>query len=219
MEQTALINAIHFLHQKGFAPATSSNYSVRMVGCADFWVSESGVDKGGFTPANLIQVDSEGLPINDTRTTSAETDLHTTLYKLYPDAHCILHTHSIFGTVLSDYISSKRGILLENYELLKAFEGIKTHETRLYIPIFENTQHIPNLSKQIIAYQAKNADMRAFLIEGHGMYTWASSVAAAKMQVEAIEFLLECAYRKMLLVGQKDLLEKMDLIPLKRGFF
>jgi methylthioribulose-1-phosphate dehydratase len=212
MEQTALINAIHFLHQKGFAPATSSNYSVRMTGCSDFWVSESGIDKGEFAHTNLINVDSEGAPINDERTTSAETDLHTTLYKLYPDAHCILHTHSIFGTVLSDFITSKRGILLENYELLKAFEGVKTHKTRLYLPIFENTQDIPSLSKNLIAYQAKNTDMRAFLIEGHGIYTWASSVAAAKRQIETIEFLLECAYRKMLLTGQKEIAERLNLL-------
>lgn len=205
MPHTQLVQTIHFLHQKGWAPATSSNYSVRLKGCSDFWVSESGIDKAAFSTKNLINVDSDGLPTDDTRLVSAETDLHTTLYKLYPAAHCVLHTHSIFGTVLSDFVTPKRGILLENYELLKAFEGIKTHKTRLYIPVFENTQDIPSLSEQLTAYQAKNTDMRAFLIAGHGMYTWASTVAAAKRQVETIEFLLECTYHKMLLTAQKDM--------------
>jgi methylthioribulose-1-phosphate dehydratase len=185
------------LHQKGFAPATSSNYSVRMAGFEGYFISESGIDKGEFSVENLIHVNDKGQPINDPRTTSAETDLHTTLYQLYPEAQCVLHTHSVLGTILSQIKAYEKGILFENYELLKAFEGIKTHETSVFIPIFENTQDIPSLSAKLIAYHATHPDMRAFLIAGHGMYTWASSVAATKRQVETVEFLLECTYFKM----------------------
>ena len=187
-----LVKTIHFLHQKGFAPATSSNYSVREAGSTSFYVSESGIDKGEFAEAHLIYVDENGANLQDDRRTSAETDLHTTLYKLYPKANCILHTHSVLGTILSTINKAEGGILFKNYELLKAFEGITTHECEIFIPIFENTQDIPSLSAKLRTYHAQNPDMRAFLISGHGMYTWASSVAAAKRQVETIEFLLEC---------------------------
>jgi methylthioribulose-1-phosphate dehydratase len=193
--KTDLVKTIHFLHQKGFAPATSSNYSVREAGSSAFYVSESGIDKGDFTTAHLICVDENGTNIQDDRRTSAETDLHTTLYKLYPKANCILHTHSVLGTVLSQKYLKKGGILFKNYELLKAFEGITTHETEVFIPIFENTQDIPSLSAKLRTYHAQHPAMRAFLISGHGMYTWASSVAAAKRQVETVEFLLECEIR------------------------
>ncbi|MEY4926745.1 MAG: hypothetical protein RI894_1181 [Bacteroidota bacterium] len=199
--QNELVSTVRFLHSKGWAVATSSNYSFRESGQTNFYISESGVDKGEFNRHHLIYIDAKGVPLEEPyRRVSAETDLHCTLYALFPKTQCVLHTHSILGTILSQLYRYDDEIVFKNYELLKAFEGIKTHETMVRIPIFTNTQNIHSLSDELRNYVKKYPDTRAFLIAGHGLYTWASSIAAAKRQVEAIEFLLDCEYKKRLLM-------------------
>ena len=190
-----LTDAVHFLYQKGYAPATSSNYSFRVSEAdSDFYISESGVDKAIFAPEHLIHVTADGAPIADTRRTSAETLLHCLIYKNAPKAKCILHTHSIYNTILSK--KYKNAVNIKDYELLKAIENITTHKADFTIPIFANSQNMIALSADIDTYwQTKQPTMQAFLLSAHGLYTWAESIAAAKRQIEAIEFLLECEYK------------------------
>jgi methylthioribulose-1-phosphate dehydratase len=192
------VKAIHFLHQKGWAPATSSNYSFREPGQSNFYVSQSGMDKGDFGEAHFLQVDAEGNPVNDTRKPSAETLLHCAVYQIFPEVHCVLHTHTVLNTVVSQVFQEKGCLELQDYEILKGFSGIKTHEVSIKIPIFANTQDINALSIELVDFVRKNdPELRAFLIAGHGMYTWGATVADAKRHVEVVEFLLECEYLKL----------------------
>lgn len=194
----ALVAAIHFLHQQGWAPATSSNYSFREKARTNFYISESGIDKGAFSEQHLLLVNAEGKPINDNRLPSAETALHCLIYQLYPETTCVLHTHSVLNTILSQYFLPQKALFLADYEILKGFSGIKTHQIQVKIPIFENTQDIPALA-QAIAASAQNEPMKAFLIAGHGMYSWGATIADAKRHVEVMEFLLACEYNKLIL--------------------
>lgn len=194
-----LVSVVHFLHAKGWAPATSSNYSFREQGERNFYISESGIDKGVFGEENFLHVTPEGAPIDDERRPSAETALHSVIYQMYPEVHCVLHTHTVLNTILSEQFLAQGVLFLANYEILKGFEGIKTHEIQVKIPIFENTQNIPLLARAVETYAQGNPAMRAFFIAGHGMYTWGSTIADAKRHVEVVEFLLECEYRKLLL--------------------
>ncbi len=196
--KTALVAVIHFLHQQGWAPATSSNYSLREKDDTGFYISESGIDKGGFLPEHFLLVNAQGQPIQDHRRPSAETALHCSIYKLYPETTCILHTHTVLNTILSQYFLPQKALFLANYEILKGFSGIKTHHVQLKIPIFENTQDILALAQEVEAY-AQEEPMKAFLIAGHGMYTWGDTITDAKKHVEVMEFLLACEYNKLLL--------------------
>ncbi|MFN7119721.1 MAG: methylthioribulose 1-phosphate dehydratase [Saprospiraceae bacterium] len=201
-----LVEVIHFLHAKGWAPATSSNYSFREAGESNFYISESGIDKGDFSIDNFLYVNKEGQPIESPSPLggrrkglpSAETALHCIIYQLFPDSQCVLHTHTVLNTILSQHFLPQKALILANYEILKGFAGIKTHQVFVEIPIFDNTQDIPQLAKEVEQY-AQSQDLRAFLIAGHGMYTWGSTIAEAKRHVEVVEFLLECEYRKLLL--------------------
>ncbi len=194
VQKEALVNVIHFLHAQGWAPATSSNYSFRMPGEANFYISESGIDKGAFAIENFLYVTASGQPIEDARRPSAETGLHSVIYALYPEVHCVLHTHSVPGTVLSRQLLSQGALFLSDYEILKGFSGVSTHEVVVKIPIFANTQDISALAAAVQHY-AQAEEMRAFLIAGHGMYTWGSTIAEAKRHVEVVEFLLACERR------------------------
>lgn len=200
-----LVDVIHYLHQKGWSPATSTNYSFISSetifldkGETAIVISKSGIDKSKFTVDDFMLIDKNGqaLPEFQEFKSSAETLLHTLIYRK-TDAKVILHTHSQFATILSQYLLDKKEIIFENYEVLKGLDNIKTHEISISIPIFENSQDMKNLSKKIEVFWDKDEYMQGFLLAGHGLYTWGKDLKTAKRKLEVLEFLLECEYYKM----------------------
>ncbi|RUM32983.1 MAG: methylthioribulose 1-phosphate dehydratase [Aquifex sp.] len=188
-----IIKAGKILHSRGWVPATSGNISAR-VNDEYIAITSSGKHKGNLTPNDILLIDYEGNPKGGGKP-SAETLLHTTIYKLFPEAKAVVHTHSPNATVIS--IVSKDFVELEDYELLKAFPDIDTHETKIRIPVFPNDQNIPRLSKKVEEYYKSNKEPYGFLIQGHGLYTWGRSIEEALIHAEALEFLFECEIKLM----------------------
>ena len=179
-----------FLYQKGWSPATSSNYSMR-IDEASVAITTSGKDKGLLTPDDVMAVNLEGQPLSDGKR-SAETLLHTQMYSRDATIGAVLHTHSIACTVLSRHFSDKESITLAGYELLKAFNGITTHETAIEIPIFDNEQYIPRLCQKVESWLDTHPQTYAYIIRGHGCYTWGQTMPECRRHLEALETLLQC---------------------------
>lgn len=93
-------------------------------------------------------------------------------------------------TVASRLYAGAGHICLQDYELLKAFEGYTTHETTLDVPVFSNTQNMNVLAAQVDALLDKQR-MWGYLIDGHGC-TPGAVLATARRHLEAFEFLLHC---------------------------
>ncbi len=189
-----LVSAIHFFNQKGWSPATSTNYSVRSENKNEYIISRSGVDKSKFCQSDLILINPKGEvlpPFNRPGIkSSAETEIHTALYEKFPEANCVLHTHSVLGTVLSLNLAKEKQIVFEGYEILKGLDGNATHELKEIVPIVPNSQEMGDILKDMQNHYASN--VHGFLIAGHGLYTWGKDVATAKRHVETFEFLFEC---------------------------
>ena len=180
-----------FLFSCGWSPATSSNYSCRL-DASHVAITVSGQPKGKLTPHDIMVVDTAGNAIDTYKKPSAETLLHTMLYARDASIGAVLHTHSVNATVLSKYYGKDGQLQLEDYEILKAFTGTDTHNTRFSMPIFPNTQDMTYLSQQVNAYLDKMPAIHGYLIVGHGLYTWGKSLSEARRHVEACEFLFEC---------------------------
>lgn len=189
-----LAAASRTIYSRGWSPATSSNYSVRMdaESCA---ITVSGKHKGEVTAADIMVVDLEGRPLVDKKP-SAETLLHTQLYKRDADIGAVLHTHSVCATVLTMAQPNVDTLVLRGYELLKAFNGVQTHNTELHIPVFDNTQDMVELSQRVEKHMQREGVGVAYLIRGHGLYTWAEDLAVCMRHLEALEFLLDCEWRR-----------------------
>lgn len=186
-----LIAAGRSIDAKGWVPATSGNFSARLSD-GNIAITVSGRHKGQLTRDDIMLIDADGRSL-DGKKPSAETLLHTSLYQRYPQVQAVLHPHSINATLAARLF--KHEIVLEDYELLKALEGIATHETRITIPIFANDQNIPRLAAAVEAYLDQHGDIHAYVIAGHGFYTWGDSVAATLRHLEALEFLFDCEIR------------------------
>lgn len=187
-----MVDLIHEIHSRGWAPATSTNFSFRIPGTDGFFISASGLDKGVFREEDFVHVDMDGDPFNDDRKTSAETLLHVLIYRMDPEVACIVHSHSVLSAVLSRLSENEGKIRISGWEVLKAIEGISTHEARISIPVFANSQDMEWLSAGIRQYWEEHPHIKAFLLSGHGLYTWGKDIKAAKRHLEAFEYLLEC---------------------------
>jgi methylthioribulose-1-phosphate dehydratase len=182
----------HELYQRGMVPATSGNFSARLRD-GHILITESGAHKGHLQRSDLLIIDSDGHSL-DGRRPSAETGLHLQLYRRFPQVNAVLHPHSVNATLLSQLVQQE--LVVEGYELLKAFPEITTHETRITIPVFANDQDIGRLAGRVDAWMDRHANTVAYLIAAHGYYAWGSSVNEAMCHIEALEFLFECESRK-----------------------
>ena len=187
-----LIEAGLFIDARGWVPATSGNFSARLDD-GRIAMTVSGRHKGRLTPADIMLIDCEGRSLDGQRP-SAETRLHTAIYRRYPAIRCVLHPHSPGATLLSR-LRTQGPLILENYELLKALGDIRTHETRVTVPIFPNDQDIDRLAGEGNRWIDRHGDIHAYIIASHGFYTWGRFVAEALRQVEALEFLFEIEAR------------------------
>lgn len=186
-----LIAAGRFIDSKGWVPATSGNFSARLSD-GTIAITVSGRHKGQLERQDIMLIDAQGQSL-DGQKPSAETLLHTAIYQRYPEIHAVLHPHAMSATLLPRFFPER--VVLENYELLKALPGIDTHACRVEIPIFANDQNIPRLAGVVENYIDRYGDIHAYIIAGHGFYTWGPSVTATLRYLEALEFLFECELR------------------------
>lgn len=177
--------------QRGWVPATSSNFSWRLDETS-MAVTQSGVDKTKLMPKDFMAIDfnfEQKEP--DFAKPSAETHIHSCLYK-NTDAQVILHTHSVTATVLSRKYEAQKAITFSGYEITKAFQPIATHENDFKLGILPNSQDMVTFAETLAQHLSDPAFRYGFLMAGHGIYTWGKSLAEAKRHLEALEFLLEC---------------------------
>ena len=191
----------HDFHRRGWSLGTSSNYSV--VVSRDpltLLMTGSGFDKGRLQPEQFLLVDEHAVAVGETTLKpSAEALLHTALAR--HGAVAVLHTHSVAATVLSEHFLKDGSLRIAGYEMLKGLSGITTHESEAVIEIFPNTQDIASLATVIEGRLADSTNplRHGFLMAGHGLYTWGESLAAARRQIEVLEFLFEVVMQKRLL--------------------
>ncbi|MBA4757828.1 methylthioribulose 1-phosphate dehydratase [Sphingosinicella sp.] len=173
---------------RGWAPATSGNYSVRL-NDGSFAVTVSGWHKGRLTPDGVMRVDAAGTSLDGKRP-SAETALHLSLYRRFPEVGAVLHSHSPQAVALSRALGGNWTI--RGHELAKAFPGMTTHDAEIAVPIVENSQDMAEIEAAIAPYLAEEMPPPAYLIRGHGLYGWGRDIAEAERVIEAAEWLAAC---------------------------
>ena len=190
-----LVQTARWASHMGWAPATSTNYSVRLpedhapAYCA---ITSSGVDKSTIEIEHILAVDQQGRPIDaGGLKPSAETPLHLLLYHTM-GAGAVLHTHSLPAALLSQLARDEGQVLLSGWELLKGLSGIDTHEVEISLPIYPNSQDMQELSARVEQSLSTERACYGFLLAGHGLYVWGKDLLEAKRHLEVFEYLLQC---------------------------
>jgi len=184
-------------YERGWALGTSGNFSaVVRTEPLTLAITSSGVDKGLLEASHIVAIDAQGRVVHGTGRPSAEAMLHLALVRSR-NAGAVLHTHSVWSTILSEATTDGEGSLtIEGLEMLKGLDGVRTHEQRERLPVVANTQDWTAAAPRIEAMLRENPEAHGFLIRGHGLYTWGKDLAEAKRHIEILEFLLEVMGRK-----------------------
>lgn len=194
-----MAETIRSYHQKGWSPATSTNYSFREnTTSTEIFVSRSGIDKSQFQADDFMCVDFDGKPTPafEGIKPSAETLIHCVLYDLFPETQVILHSHSIYSVLMSQRFPTT--IEFSGYEIQKGFGGQTTHDATVQIPVIQNSQDMVEFSEWM---KARNTDFsnHCFVIQNHGAYAWGKNLFEAKRHLETLEYLLEVSWKSQLI--------------------
>jgi methylthioribulose-1-phosphate dehydratase len=176
---------------RGWVLGTSGNLSaVVSVEPLRLAITASGVDKGALRASHVLQIDAQGEVTRGRLRPSDETRLHLTVVRERA-AGAVLHTHSVWSTLLSEAFAKDGRLLIEGFEMLKGLAGVRTHEHREWLPIIENSQDAGELSRSLERALKQYPDSHGVLVRRHGLYTWGKDLDEAKRHVEILEFLLE----------------------------
>ena len=192
-------------YARGWVLGTSGNFSavvsrepLRLA------ITASSAHKGRLRRGDILQCDERGAIVGrrgpghrspGRKRPSAETLLHVEIARLRGSG-AVLHTHSVWTTVLSDLHVADGGLCIEGYEMLKGLDGVRSHEHREWIPIIQNDQNMPRLAERVADTLDHAGDAHAFMLWRHGLYTWGDTLADAERHVEILEFLFETIGRR-----------------------
>ena len=182
-------------YARGWVLGTSGNFSAVVARePLRLAITSTGLDKGGLTAEQFLEIDELANVVHGHGRPSAEARLHLAVVRA-AEAGAVLHTHSVWSTVLSGSHARHGGIALEGYEMLKGLAGVETHKHREWLPILENSQDMAVLADRVTGALRERPGTHGFLLQGHGLYTWGENLAEAKRHVEVLEFLMEVLVR------------------------
>jgi methylthioribulose-1-phosphate dehydratase len=189
-----LVEVSRLFYSRGWVLGTSGNFSAVLDrDPLSLAITTSGVDKGLLEPRDIVAIDGSGRVLKGNGRPSAETALHLAIVRTR-GAGAVLHTHSIWSTLLSE--AGTHDLMIEGYEMLKGLGGVASHAHRERLPIIENTQDWERAAPRVEELVHAHPDAHGFLIRRHGLYTWGRDLPEAKRHVEILEFLFETMGRK-----------------------
>jgi methylthioribulose-1-phosphate dehydratase len=136
-------------YARGWVLGTSGNFSavvekkpLRLA------ITASSVSKGSLARTDILQCDERGRVVGRRGRPSAETLLHVEVVRRR-GAGAVLHTHSVWSTMLSESWAGRADdtLAIEGYEMLKGLAGVASHDHREVVPILENDQDILDLPR------------------------------------------------------------------------
>ena len=182
-------------YRRGWVLGTSGNFSaVASLDPLRLAITPSGADKGALSPGDFLEIDANGEVSGGNGRPSDETRLHLAVVRLRR-AGAVMHTHSVWSTLLSEVCAADGRLCIEGFEMLKGLAGVRSHEHCETIPVIENSQDMNALARSLEDALEKYPECHAVLLRRHGLYTWGRDLGEARRHVEILEFLLEVVGR------------------------
>ena len=120
----------HRFYTRGWVMGTSGNFSA-VVSREPFRlaITASSAHKGSFVPGDILQCDERGAAVGRQRRHAVGRNAAAPRDCPRRGAGAVLHTHSVWTTMLSDLHSAAGGFAIEGYEMLKGLHGVAVART------------------------------------------------------------------------------------------
>lgn len=174
-----LIRIARFIYEKGFATAQAGNVSCRLRGDRVL-IKATGASLGFLTDEDLVVLDMDGSKVEGEKEPSSEWRMHLAIYKARPDIGAVVHTHSVYASVLA-YL--KRHIKPVNPESHYILGDIPR------VPYFKfGTEELAQ------AVTERLGRSKAVLLERHGVVTLGEDLEGAYFIAELVEEVSKITY-------------------------
>lgn len=156
------------MSDEGLAPGTAGNISIYDPETGYMAISPSGVPYAKTLPEDVVILDLSGNVIEGEKKPSSEHGLHAAFYQTDPQARAVVHTHSMFCTILACMGEPLRSA---HYAIAEAQSST--------IPLVPyHTYGTPELA-DAVAKALKNSSSRGLILQNHGMCAYGPSIEKA----------------------------------------
>lgn len=195
-EREQVVEYCRKLITSGLTKGTGGNISVYNKEQGLYAISPSGMDYFSMEPNDVVVMDLSGQVVDGNRKPSSEWDLHRIFYEKRKELGAVVHTHSVYCTVLATI-----GEELPASSYLVAFAG-KNVRCAPYASF-----GTPELAGS--AYEGMKG-RNAVLLANHGLVTAGSDLLHAFQTAEQIEFCAE-VYVKARSIGTPVILPEDEM--------
>jgi ribulose-5-phosphate 4-epimerase/fuculose-1-phosphate aldolase len=161
----------------GWTDLNNTHFSARIPGVDDqFLINPFGMLFDEITASSLIKVDHEGNIIGDSDypANPAGFVIHGAVHMAVPDANCIIHTHSRFGTAVA---TQKNGLLPASQKALTLMGWIGYHDFEgVALDLDERPRIVTDLG-----------DRKLLILRNHGLMSVGETVGEAFVWMYRIE--------------------------------
>ncbi len=180
----------------GLTKGTGGNLSIYNRQEGLMAISPSGIDYFEIRPEDVVVLDLDGNIVDGDKKPSSELDMHKIFYKNREDIDAIIHTHTIYATILSCL-----NISLPPVHYMVALAGLDVRCAKY--ATFGTEELAQN------AFEAMK-DRYAVLLANHGLLAGAKDLANAFNITEEIEYCAEL-YIKAKSVGEPVILPEEEM--------
>lgn len=187
-QRRQLVRVGDALYSRRLVVGAEGNISIRL-DARRFLTTPSGLCKGWLAEADLVVVDLDGTPLEDTdRVPSSEWGLHREIYCRCPDAHAVCHGHPAHATACAAaHLPLDHRILTEAALLLGPVP--------LADPAVSGTDEVARSVRPHLPAA------KGLLLANHGAVAWGAGLDEAFFNLEAIERLAEVTVLSRILGG------------------
>ena len=168
----AIVEMGHKLTEKHLVAGSWGNIStLTRKGIA---ITPSGLGYEKLTPADIVIVDAEGQALAGKHIPSSETKVHLAIYKAFPEAGAVIHTHSIYASALAAMHEDVPAVIEDIVQIC----GGKVNCAEYAMT---GTQELADAAVKDLAGR------KACLLANHGAVCWGKDLAEALLVAEILE--------------------------------
>lgn len=199
-EREKIVEFSKKLLTENLTKGTSGNISILDKKTGYIAITPSGMDYNALKLEDIVIIDFDKNIIDGIRKPSSECDLHIEMYKVKSDARSIVHTHSLYCTILSCL-----NVPLESVHYVLADTGVYS------VPVAPYFTYGTKELADSVASTIGNSN--ACLMANHGMITCGKNLNEAFSLATTCEWVAEIQWHCMA-VGKPNILlpNQMDIV-------
>lgn len=202
--RSELVEGAKAIFAKGLVEAGEGNISVRNVKKDEFFITPSFNQYDSLKVEDIVHMSLDGTTIKAKKLPSTEVKLHIAIYESRPKVQSVIHTHSIYATILS--------IVRKNIPIIMEEQVVFLGGSIDVAPFGKaHTDEIGETALQ--ALDIKNAA----LLANHGVIVCGKSIGHAVKFAELVEKLAKM-YWGALQIGEPIVLSKEQAVRFQKHF-